>query len=209
MGNCCEVRPERVPPPPMKGPTDSVIDPNGHGGEKLIVPQEYLLQTPSSVAVDGKKRRSAQWARFEGEHHCTIYYNETTGETRSEGQALPTEYVDREINWMKHIDEETGFAYYRNLTTGETTWDRPLEGNIAVCAEDNAKFRSLQTSRRTSFQVPETPVPRPKNSGMWTPRTIVGTIQWMMHIDEKTGAAYYTVWKISKSGLQIHISLCF
>ena len=45
--------------------------------------------------------------------------------------------IVRPEKWDMHIDDESGHPYYHNTTTGETTWDAPLEPNDTEAPRPN------------------------------------------------------------------------
>ncbi len=71
--------------------------------------------------------------------NAEYYYSEDT----TEWNGLDWNQYDTQTEWVEHFDEASGYPYYENLLTGETTWDCPE----SIYHEENqstgqAKFRA-------------------------------------------------------------------
>eukprot|EP00471_Norrisiella_sphaerica_P008834 CAMPEP_0184496786 /NCGR_PEP_ID=MMETSP0113_2-20130426/34848_1 /TAXON_ID=91329 /ORGANISM="Norrisiella sphaerica, Strain BC52" /LENGTH=233 /DNA_ID=CAMNT_0026883583 /DNA_START=140 /DNA_END=838 /DNA_ORIENTATION=+ len=56
----------------------------------------------------------------------------------------------KDIKWVRYIDDASGIAYYKNISTGETTWDKPE--NFVVNLRDVRQFSvNSLLSRDTSI----------------------------------------------------------
>ncbi|XP_043911322.1 rho GTPase-activating protein 27 isoform X2 [Protopterus annectens] len=114
---------------------DSAIYVNVHVRSKPSLPEFF----PEEASVT-----SEEWeTHTDQESGQVFYYNPTTGETtwdcpfdtaKSSLSSLSSPFPsptlhDSQLEWETVFDTDTGHPYYYNPSTGETSWEPPLQGN--------------------------------------------------------------------------------
>eukprot|EP00469_Lotharella_globosa_P008105 CAMPEP_0167772540 /NCGR_PEP_ID=MMETSP0111_2-20121227/904_1 /TAXON_ID=91324 /ORGANISM="Lotharella globosa, Strain CCCM811" /LENGTH=292 /DNA_ID=CAMNT_0007662043 /DNA_START=193 /DNA_END=1071 /DNA_ORIENTATION=- len=116
---------------------------NAHTGETQ-------WEKPNQPYVVGNcvRHRSLDSVGSEGTKVCS----QPSSQQHITGVETQDDFFDRmkDVKWIRHIDQKTGIAYYQNLETNETQWDKPKEA-VAHNVEDFEKYVRSREQSTTSL----------------------------------------------------------